>query len=64
MSKGSPIVTMRFEPLLLAAVEIELAKRNESGAVVKWSLSDFVRQACRESLAKRIRSRKGKKVKT
>lgn len=57
MSRGNVIVKTRVPADLLAAIEVQIAKRNHHSAEQPWDMSDWIRVAMREKLAKMIRCR-------
>jgi len=58
MSKGSPIVPIRFPVALLALVDNEIARAARTRPAEPWTRSSFVLAAVRAFLDKRERSRK------
>jgi metal-responsive CopG/Arc/MetJ family transcriptional regulator len=65
MGKGSPIVPVRFPPLLLAAMDDAIRELGKRKKKMQFSRSKFILFAVSEKLAHRERSRKssGKKKK-
>ena len=59
MSKGSPIIPIRFPQELLAQVDKEVARAERTRPGEPWTRSSFVLAAVRAFLAKRERSRRG-----
>jgi hypothetical protein len=63
MSKGTPIHSFRFPPLLRAAVLRQIQSRNANSPRAPMTVSDFIIRAIEEKLAKMERSRSGKRTK-
>jgi hypothetical protein len=58
MSKGSPIIPIRFPTELLAWVDDEVARAQRTRSAGPWTRSSFVLTAVRAFLDKRERSRR------
>lgn len=61
MSRGTPRVAVRIPPSLRATVEVVIAHRNANSRQEPWDLSDFIKIALQEKLAKMARCR-GRKI--
>lgn len=60
MSKGTPVVPVRIAPELIREIEDTIARRNFWSREIPWSVSDFIRIACKEKIRKMERCRKKK----
>ena len=58
MSKGSPIIPVRFPDELLAQMDREIARAERTRLDEPWTRSSFVLAAVRAFLDKRERSRR------
>jgi len=63
MSKGNPIVPVRFDSAMLFQMRDAIAQRNERTSNEPWTMSDFIKAAVWEKLCHMERSRKGKRRK-
>jgi hypothetical protein len=63
MSKGSPIVPVRFEKELLATIDAEILRVNLHYSVVPYNRSSFIVKAVKDRMNHLARSRKGGKNK-
>ena len=61
MSAGTPKVVVRIDGGLMEDIEIQIAQRNWFSREEAWTVSDFIRIACREKLEKMRRSRNRKR---
>jgi hypothetical protein len=58
MSRGTRIYAVRLSPDLMDRVELQIASRNIWTKETEWTLSDFIRVALEEKLAKMARCRR------
>lgn len=58
MSKGRPHYKCRLDAETAALVHATIGHRNAHSNEAPWTLSDFLRIACREKIAKMNRSRR------
>lgn len=58
MSKGNPILKSRLPRSLLAELEALLRESHSTRALGPWDVSQFLRDAIREKIAKRERGRR------
>jgi len=58
MSKGTPIVPIRVNPILLRAMDAEIAKINKCWKVIPYNRTTFILSAIRERIKHLERSRK------
>jgi hypothetical protein len=61
MSRGSPIVPVRFAKAFLAGIDAEIRKVNRSRREVPYDRSSFLRAAVADKIAHLARSRRPKK---
>lgn len=61
MSRGNRIVKVRVEPELLQRIEWQIQHRNDHTDRMPWVMSDWIRVAMIEKLAKMVRSRRPRK---
>jgi hypothetical protein len=61
MSKGSPIISLRLSPLVLAAVDAAIERGNKYRTAAPWTRTAWIHAAIHEKLAHSIRSNRPKK---
>jgi Arc/MetJ-type ribon-helix-helix transcriptional regulator len=63
MSSGSTIVPVRFPAEILAAMDREILKSQDTRRGEPWGRSEFIREAVARMIAGRVRSRRWKRRK-
>lgn len=61
MSKGNPIVPLRFPPQLLDQVDAKIRRSLDTRAAEPWTRTSFILAAVKEKLAKMKRSAGGRR---